>query len=61
MYFLILLFTPFLILLPSLNLQIIIYLELEKYESIPVILILFVIIILFINLRTVYSILFYYY
>ena len=61
MYFFILLFPLFLILLPSLNLQNIIYLELEKYESIPVILILFVIIILFINVRTVYSILFYYY
>ena len=33
MYFLILLFSSFLILLPSLNLQIIIYLELEKYEN----------------------------
>ena len=33
MHFLILLFPLFLILLPSLNLQIIIYLELEKYEN----------------------------
>ena len=33
MYFFILLFPSFLILLPSLNLQIIIYLELEKYEN----------------------------